>query len=343
MNSVWQWFLLFSLLLSAGCSPEPAELWQGYVEGEFIAVSSPVGGRVEALNVVKGQQVAAGQALFALEPEPERSRLAEAESRVGQRQSVLENLTKGQRPSELSAIRARLERALSAERLAAIEYERVGRLIETRAASREQLDRVRSSLEQARHQVAGVRAELETAGLGARADEISAARASLDEARAQLAMARWHLAQKTRLAPGPAQVIDTLYRLGEWVPPGRPVVSLLPPENRKVRFYVPEPLINSFSLEQEVYIHVDGAKTPVRARVSYIAPQAEYTPPVIYSSRSRAKLVFLLEAKPAMEDALLLKPGQPVDISRDGQAGPVGRSSLFHRLVSRLVKPGHGG
>lgn len=343
MSARWPRLLLVALLLPMGCSPEPVELWQGYVEGEYIYVSSPVSGRLESLAVVKGQQVAAGQPLFGLEPEPEQSALNEAKSRVALQQSTLDNLTKGKRPSELASIRARLEKAMSAQRLAEIENERINRLIRTKAASREQLDRARSSLEQARHQVVEVRAELETAGLGARQDEISGGRAALEQARAQLVAARWRLEQKSRLAPDSGQVIDTIYRPGEWVASGRPVVSILPPANRKVRFYVSEPLISTFSLGQEVYIHIDGVEDPVRAKVMYISPQAEYTPPVIYSSQSRAKLVFLLEAQPIEEDALLLKPGQPVDVSRDGVVNLPGSRSSISNLIDRLVGKGQSG
>lgn len=334
MKVCWKAFLLLALLLPAGCRQEPAAIWQGYVEGDYIYISSPVSGRLETLSVVKGQQVEAGHHLFGLEPEPELSAVKEAESRVARQQSTLENLLKGKRPSELASIRARLEKALSGQRLAEIENERVNRLISTKAASREQLDRVRASLEQARYQVAEIRAELETAGLGAREDEIEAVRAALKQARAQLKSARWRLEQKDGISPESGQVFDTLYREGEWVPSGRPVVSILPPVNRKIRFFVPEPVISSFSPGHEVHIHFDGAATPVSAKVSYISPQAEYTPPVIYSSQSRAKLVFLLEARPSEQDALQLKPGQPVDVSRDSLVKTRGQNPFFSRLLN---------
>lgn len=340
MRKCWQPFLLMALLLQAGCRQEPVEIWQGYVEGEYIYVSSPVSGRLETLSVVKGQQVEAGKHLFELEPEPELSAHREAESQVVLQQSNLDNLLKGKRPSELASIRARLEKALSGQRLAEIESERVNRLIRTKAASREQLDRVRASLEQARYQVAEIRAELETAGLGAREDEIDAVRAALEQAQAQLKGARWRLEQKRLLSPESGQVFDTLYRAGEWVPSGRPVVSILPPANRKIRFFVPEPIISSFRPGQEVYIHFDGAETPVSAKVSYISPQAEYTPPVIYSSQSRAKLVFLLEARPSEQDAHTFKPGQPVDVSRDPLFSRSGRGSFFSRMFDRLAGGG---
>jgi len=110
-------------------------------------------------------------------------------------------------------------------------------------------------------------------------------------------------------------VVDTLFARGEWVPAGAPVVSLLPPANVKVRFFVPEPRLGSVTVGQKVALACDGCAAPIAGTVSFIAPQAEYTPPVIYSKDSRAKLVFLVEARPAPEDAVKLHPGQPIDVT----------------------------
>ncbi len=337
----WGWWLLrlsvlCCLLVLFGCSSEPRKVWQGYVEGEFVYIGSPIGGRVVDLSVVKGQQVTAGQPLFILEQEPHKSTVTEAEKRVVLQQSNLDNLTKGKRPSELSAIRARLDRVVAAQKLAEIEYKRLSRLVQTKSAAKEQLDRAASQLEQSRYQVAEVKAELVTARTGARVDEIDAARAALEAARAQLVSAQWNLEQKNRKAPCSGLVVDTLYRPGEWVPGGRPVVSLLPPENRKIRFYVPEPIIASISPGQNIFVYYDGAAAPVQAVISFVAPQAEYTPPVIYSSQSRAKLVFLVEARANPEDALQLKPGQPVDVSRSPMEFARGKAHNDGGLLDKI-------
>jgi HlyD family secretion protein len=109
--------------------------------------------------------------------------------------------------------------------------------------------------------------------------------------------------------------VDTLYVQGEWVNAGAPVVSVLPPANLKVKFYVPEPRVGSVKVGQRIQVSCDGCGNAIGATVSFVAPQAEFTPPVIYSRESRAKLVFLVEARPAPEDAARLHPGQPVDVT----------------------------
>ena len=152
-----------------------------------------------------------------------------------------------------------------------------------------------------------------TARLGARSDEIRAATAETLQAQAKLDQTLWNFNQKAQKAPASSFVFDTLYRVGEWVTAGQPVVSLLPPENVEVRFFVPQTIIGTLKKGQKIIITYDGAEKPVPTTISYISPSAEFTPPVIYSSQSRAKLVFMIKSKPSLEDAIRLHPGQPVD------------------------------
>ena len=130
-----------------------------------------------------------------------------------------------------------------------------------------------------------------------------------------MAQADWKLAQKARRAPQAGLVQDTFFVQGEWVPAGKPVVSLLPPGNIKVRFFVPETVVGQLHTGQGVKVSCDGCAAPIAATVSYISPKSEFTPPVIYSKESRAKLVFMIEAVPGAADATKLKPGQPLDVA----------------------------
>jgi len=132
-------------------------------------------------------------------------------------------------------------------------------------------------------------------------------------AQAQLAQAEWRLDQMSQAAPQTGVVVDTLYRPGEWVAAGAPVVSLLPPDNVKVRFFVPEPRLGAIEVGDEVRVSCDACPPELTAVISYISPDAEYTPPVIYSREMRAKLVYLVEARPRRPTAL--HPGQPVDVT----------------------------
>src|SRR5262249_7906286 len=182
------------------------------------------------------------------------------------------------------------------------------------ATTAEDWDRARSMYDRDRQRVAQLEADLETARLGSRPDHIAAVEASVRAAEAALARAEWELAEKRSSSPQGGIVFGPLYRPGGWVAAGRPVVALLPPANIKVRAFVPQTRIGTVQIGQAVHVSVDGVADPFPGKVSFISPQAEYTPPVIYSRESRAKLVFKIEIVFDPQAGARLHPGQPVDV-----------------------------
>jgi HlyD family secretion protein len=299
----------------AGCSERRSDRHLGYVEGDYLYVGAPLAGRVETLAVEKGQNVAAGAPLFTLERAAEQAALREAAQRLAQARAKLEDLRKGQRPSELAAVEARLAQARSAAALSAVDLQRTEQLHTSHVLSDDAFDRARLTHERNQQAVTELEAQLATAQLGARADALTAAEADVAAAEAGEVRARWSVDQKQVAAPAAALVFDVLYRAGEFVTAGQPIVSLLPPANLKIRFYVPEGEIATVQAGQTVRCALSGVAQPIEAQVSYISPQAEFTPPVIYSRENRAKLVFLVEARPAPAIAATLHPGQPVEVS----------------------------
>jgi HlyD family secretion protein len=310
----WLGGALVALAAAMGLSDGGGALQlQGYVEGEYVYVAAPVAGRLEALHVARGAPVAAATPLFQLDRASEQPGRDDAAARLASAEAKLADLRKGKRPSELASIEAQLAQAQAMLELAEAELNRRERLVASNVASREAVDQARAAYQRDKARVAELQAELKTAHLGARADEIQAAEAEVTAARAQLAQAEWRLDQMSQAAPQAGVVVDTLYRPGEWVEAGAPIVSLLPPENVKVRFFVPEPWLGAIAIGDEVNVSCDACAPGLTAVISYIAPDAEYTPPVIYSRKMRAKLVYLVEAKPRRPSAL--RPGQPVDVT----------------------------
>lgn len=306
---------LAGFCLLAGCSPPDRDRVQGYVEGEFVYVASPLAGALETLSVRRGAQVKAGDPLFALESVAEKAVRDEAERRLAQAHASLEDTKKGKRPSEIEAIEAQLRQARVALGLSGIEFERQEKLSRVPGATAEQdFDRARAARDQDHQRVAQLEADLRTARLGSRADQIAAAQANVRALEAALAKVGWDLSQKRQAAPQAGLVFDTLYREGEWVAAGRPVVALLPPQNIKVRAFVPERQVGAIQPGARVRVIVDGVREPFIGKVSFISPRAEYTPPVIYSQESRSKLVFMIEAVFDLQTAANLHPGQPVDV-----------------------------
>jgi HlyD family secretion protein len=303
-----------ALYLLAGCKPPETGQVQGYVEGEFVYVASPLAGTLESLDVQRGAPVKQGDPLFALESEPEKAAVDEAAQRLAQARATLEDLKKGKRPTEVEAIEAQLGQARAALTLSQDELARQEQLSTAGATTPQTLDRARAARDQDRQRVAQLEADLQTAQLGARSDQIAAAEANVRALEAALARARWSLSQKQQAAPQSGLVFDTLYRPGEWVAAGRPVVMLLPPQNIKVRAFVPETRLAAIHLGDSAQVTVDGLPEPLVGKVSFISPQAEYTPPVIYNRRNREKLVFMIEIAFDPETAARLHPGQPVDV-----------------------------
>ncbi len=303
-------------LALAACQEPPAPGWAGYAEGDYVYVAAPVAGRLQQLAVQAGDEVAAGAPLFALDGQAERDAARAAEAQLAAAEAQAANLQTGRRPDEIAQIEAQLRQARAQAQLAQTDAARLAALVAQAAVSRMQADAARTAAEQARQRVSELEAALRTARQPARAQERAAAAAQAQAASSALAAQRWRLAQTTQAAPADARVTDTFYRVGEWVAAGQPVLALLPPAQLKARFFVPEGEVATLKAGDEVRLSCDGCGAPIPARVSRIATQAEYTPPVIYSNAQRAKLVFMVEARPDAQDATRLRPGLPLDVRR---------------------------
>ncbi len=309
--------LLLIPALLAGCSGKPPESWTGYAEAELVYIAPSVAGRLTTLAVRSGEAVAMGQALFELDATPELAADAEAQARAQGARAQAQDTDKGRRAPEVAVTRAQLEQARAAERLAGIDLARQQQLLTQGFIAKARLDEAASALAQARARVAELEASLTVAQLPARDDARSAARALADAAQSGRAQTAWRVEQKRQSAPMPARVQDVFMRPGEWVAAGQPVLALLPPANRKARFYVPQAVVGGLKLDAPVNLHCDGCGAAIPARISFIAAGPEYTPPVIYSNQQRDKLVFLVEARPVKaEDAERLHPGQPLDVTQ---------------------------
>lgn len=306
--------LLGLALLGCGRGGGSAAL-HGYIEAEPVRVAAPVAGRLVQLAAERGDSVNAGQPLFVLEQDSERAAVDEAAAKLSQARAQAANLATGKRPDELAAIEAGLHAAEVAARQSAADLQRQSELAQKGFIAASGLDAFRARRDADRARVAELTAQLRAARLAAREAERTAAVAGAAAAEAQLAQRRWTLAQKTIVAPVNARVEDRYFRVGEWVPAGSPVLSLLAPDAVKARFWVPEALLPKVVPGTPVRLACDGCGTPIAARVRFVAREAEFTPPVIYSKESRAKLVFLVEAVPEPADAARLRPGQPVDVT----------------------------
>lgn len=294
-----------------GEGPEP---WLGYVEGEAIEVAAPVSGQLAALNVQRGGQVTAGQSLFALNAATTEAELKRLRAQLASAQAQRDDLAKArQRPAELDIARAQQAAARAEVTRTAREYQRIATLAQRGFATKSQLDAARAAADGARASLSQAQASEASGELAGRVDQIAAADAQIAAAQAAIVAQSRRGEEIAPLAPAGGLVEQTYFNPGEWVPANTPVVRLLPPGRVKIRFYAPQAAIAGLKPGSKVTVTCDGCGGPVAATVRYVAPQAEFTPPVIYSERARAKLVFLVEAYPD-SGIERFRPGLPVEV-----------------------------
>ena len=315
--------LLLSALVAAAVGlgalwyphPPAKTAWQGYAEADYVKVGPTQQGLLTAVNVVRGAKVEVGTPLFAQDDTADRAACDQAARRLQQAKDQLANLEAAGKPTEIAQADANLADAHATLERTKVDLDRAQALIKDGAVTAQTLDQRRADYSSATARVAAMQAALAQARAPmGRLSEIKAQRAAVDAAQAALQMAQWRLSQRRVTSPVAARVADVLARPGETMAAGAPVVSLLPPGNIFVRFFVSEAELATIRRGDPVTIRCDGRRDGIAATVSFVSPQAEYTPPVIYSDERRAKLVYLIEARPPPEEAAHFNPGQPVTV-----------------------------
>lgn len=287
MKRAWVWAFVGALL---GCAQPSSDALQGYGEADYIYVSSQDGGVIASLSVREGDAIAQGAPLFALD----RERVELSAQSADAAQSAA-------RARALNALNDAVRNAQASFALAQSNFDRTTRLSQEGFASTAQMDRDRAARDSARALVQQAEAERDAATRDAAAAQ----------AQARLAQAR--VDDAIIAAPVLGSVERIFRRPGEVIAPGEPVLALLPPDNMKIRFFAPEPRIAQMNVGDEVAVACDGCAENLRARISFIASEPQFTPPVIYSEDHREKLVFLVEAR--LETPGAVRPGLPVDIT----------------------------
>lgn len=299
--------------LIAGCAAEPP-LAVGYVEGDYVLLAPNDVADVLAVTVRRGERVEGGKVLAELESEDARIAVDQAAAALGQARAQLADLKLGKRPEEIAVIEATLASAEAQARAAERDLARTTDLVKRGAATPAALDTAQTALELANASVEQARANLAVAKLPAREETIRAADNQVHQAEAALEAAKWRLSKRRIVAQGPGRIGDVIRNPGDVAGPSAPVISLLPDGAVKLKLYVSEAQFSSLAVGRRLDVHCDGCPADLSATISYISPDPEFTPPVIYSLERRQKLVYLIEAHPDAGVAAL-QPGQLVDVA----------------------------
>lgn len=299
-------------LFSACAGPPPLAV--GYVEGEFVLLAPIDVAEVQAVGVLRGDRVTAGQRVATMEDSDARIAVAQTEAAVAQAQAVLADLEIGKRPEEIAVLETTLTSAQAEKVEAQRIVTRLTDLLKRGFATQADFDQAETQLNVAEAMVAQAEANLAVARLPARPETIKAAEYQVNQANAQLDQARWRLSKRTITAPAAGRIDDIIRNPGDLAGPSAPVLSMLPDGAVKLRLYLPEESFSGVKVGSLLDVHCDGCRPGLHARVTYVSPDPEFTPPVIYSLETRQKLVYLIEARPEGEPGPL-QPGQIVDVA----------------------------
>jgi HlyD family secretion protein len=287
-------------------------VYYGYVEVDYVYVAPASAGTIEDVMVAAGDRVEAGAPLFRLDARMAEAALASARARAAAARADLENAMTGQRPEELAITERSLERARSDLELAQQNYDRTNQLFTQGVVPRARLDQDNAALMAAQSAVEELEAQLTVGRLPARPAALEAARAQVSAADAEVTQLEAALSDRTGTAPVAGEVDEVYFAAGEQASPSRPVVSIAPDGNLEIRFFVAESERPALAPGDEVSVSCKGCGDPISARVTWLASDAQFNPPIIYSRQEREDLVFLVKAKP--EGSGTLRPGQPVEV-----------------------------
>lgn len=284
---------------------EPPQRLSGYVEGEPLYLASPISGQLTRVDVVRGQRVAAGDLIFTVDTRSLSAQRDAASGQVAQASSAIAaaEATRAQLAAQAAVAKANAdEAAREAARARALYAEGHG------AIALQDVQRAEANAEATRAQWAAAQRQADAAGA-----QIGTASGQLGQAQGLRADALAKLDQAAPRAPVAARVEDVFFQTGEWAGANQPVVSLLPDERVRLRFFAPEKAVAAYRIGRRVSFSCDGCPAGLTATINYVSPRPEFTPPVIYSLQSRDRLVFLVEAQPSKPEGLT--PGQPIDVT----------------------------
>ncbi|MGN6142373.1 MAG: HlyD family secretion protein [Mesorhizobium sp.] len=302
--------------LFSACAPA-APLAVGYVEGDYVLLAPIEVAQVQSVSVRRGDRVAAGATLATLEDADAGIAVAQAQAALGAAEAQLADLKVGKRPEEIAVLEAAVRSAKAQADEAGRVLDRTRDLAKRGIATQAQFDEATTAVEVAQAAIGQSEANLAVAKLPARPEAIKAADNAVKQAKAALDQAEWRLSKRTLTAPAAGRINDVIRNAGDTAGPTAPVVSMLPDGAVKLTVYVPEAAFSSIKVGSELAVRCDGCGSGLKARVSYVSPDPEFTPPVIYSLENRQKLVYLVEARPE-GGAGPLQPGQIVDVDLEG-------------------------
>ena len=308
--------ILAGLVAVSGCSEVPDDGLYGYVEGDFISMAPDTPGRVMAVLAGEGDRVVTGAALVQMDAVLEHAAVDASRARLEAAHARFDDAAAGARAPEIGAARDQLAQARAAQTEAIDGLNRTRDLFEQEHVSQARLDQAQAVADAANARVAEMRQRLSLVQLPAREHQLRALQAEVAAIQAELNQAEYRLSRRTLTVPFDARIHRQIRFVGELAGPGLPVVSLLPDGAVHAVFFIPEDELAGLPVGTPLSVSCDNCPSGLSALITTIDDEAEFTPPIIYSDKERARLVYRAEARFVGGDP---SPGIPIKLERTSE------------------------
>ncbi|MTI69832.1 MAG: HlyD family efflux transporter periplasmic adaptor subunit [Firmicutes bacterium] len=326
--------LLITTLLMMGCevnNKDELDIYTGTIEADTINVSLETSGSIKNISVNEGESIKVGKTLATIDTTNLEIQLKKAKAGLQQAKAKFEEIIKGARDEELRKAKAKVAQLKALKNGAKKTYDyRLKQLEDVKSLynnesvsekkvndSKALVDNALAKLNSVKKQYEGAKAELDLIIKGATDEKVKITKADIDKAKAQIELLEYQISKGTIKAPmnGVIEVIN--YNVGEFVTMGRPIISMINPENLWVKVYIPEKKLHKIKLNEKVKLSSDALDKKIEGKVVYIATEAEFTPKNVESKESKEEMVF--EVKIKLIDSKDLKPGMLLDVDLEGE------------------------
>jgi HlyD family secretion protein len=303
----------FGLAIAAGCGMGRGKPdGSGTIECTQVLVAPQVAGKIAKMPAREGMALRAGDLVAQIDTADYELRRVESEAALALVQAQLELVTAGSRDEDVQRAKAQVREAEAVSRAAEADRKRIEEVFEKGSATTKQRDDARAGAERSAAALDAAQQQLTRLTRGSRLEEVRMAQAQVDLAKARMAQAAKGLADCAVKAPIDGTVTTRIREEGEVVGVGTPLVSLSRLDEVWLTLFIPEPRVASVKVGQTAWVMVDGSDKRIEGKVTFVSPEAEFTPRNVQTREERAKLVFRVRVTVLNSDGIL-KPGMPAD------------------------------
>lgn len=300
--------VLFTGCINNGEKPDGS----GTIECTQVQVSPQVSGKIEKIFFDEGDEVKKGALVAKIDQEDYRLRVEEAKNAVKLAQTQIDLILAGSRVEDIEAAKEKVKEAKATLELAQADFKRIEQVYKSGSATQKQYDDAKTALERAQAIVAAAEQNLARLQAGARKEEIEVAKAQVELAKSRLALAEKALKDCDVFSPTDGVVTTKIREEGEVISSGMPILTISQLDEVWLSVYVPEPRLADVKLGDEAFVKVDGHPEPLKGKITFISPVAEFTPRNVQTPEERAKLVYRVKIT-LQNTNRILKPGMPAD------------------------------